>query len=752
MRRAAASIAGALSATDFGCCLFLIAIPLVMSAVNASWMYTSIGWLDPWYNVAYFLHYSDPTFLNSYYKIARLSWIIPGFITYKSFQPIVANYILHMGCLLISVVFFFFTVSRLFGRAIAFTTSACFAVFAPFHGSGGWDYQNTPAGAYYILAFYLLTSAVQSKDMRIRLFGAGAAYAAAGHATVAFINMAPILAAHFFVLWHRQFSRLPSRRTILRTVFWCLFGGIVVTVTLALINVAVGRDFIFFKVLLSIVISRVQDSQGQAQWWLPWSSNWYLQLPSVQYMAPIVAVLVGCTASIILATIRPRGNANAIAVSLQAEFVFSAAVWIIWQSLGQVALEPDYFAYPLYPIMFFALAGLAATWLPIGEGPSASIPFCLAIAIAGIFSLSIGPVGSDLFQLVGQHADWAIILSAFSFVALFAASMGQRVLIAVSGLCFFASNALGVAAIEYYESNRHGGAAAGKYEVYAYEDQCSDRAGAFSALIDANRFLMRFVANSQEMFVWWDKDETLSDKWRCTLQIPEFASSMTSFGLQYLASPWDGMPGSSELPRNSISVVSEVNKLAVVTANVTNVDRLIARFNQNGVALTVQGQTIIRTSLFAFNLYVLGLAPGIAPKPPERKLGPLLFPVALSELEAWNGGNAAATPDGLTLVTAVPQWTYSLSGLLFAERPIEGPVVVHLRLHVSLGAVGIVVSAAGETSDLTKEVVVNSSAQSQVVDIDIPDARAAGSLIFRNVSPRGESRAVIQAIEVYRPD
>src|SRR6476619_4563752 len=79
-------------------CVLLAAIPIVMSIVNSEWLYTPIGYLDPWVNVGYFLHYTDPEFGAGYYKAARLSWIIPGFLAYHVFQPIAASYLLHVTC------------------------------------------------------------------------------------------------------------------------------------------------------------------------------------------------------------------------------------------------------------------------------------------------------------------------------------------------------------------------------------------------------------------------------------------------------------------------------------------------------------------------------------------------------------------------------------------------------------------------------------------------------------------------------
>ena len=42
------------------------------------------------------------------------------------------------------------------------------------------------------------------------------------------------------------------------------------------------------------------------------------------------------------------------------------------------------------------------------------------------------------------------------------------------------------------------------------------------------------------------------------------------------------------------------------------------------------------------------------------------------------------------------------------------------------------------------------SEETQVIDIEIPEASKSGMLIFRNASPSGASQAIIQAIKVYR--
>jgi hypothetical protein len=585
-------IAAALHAIHFRNCLLLAAIPIIMSAINASWIYTFIGYLDPWVNVGYFLHYADPTYIPMDYKIARLSWIIPGFIAHHLFQPLVASYLLHMGCLLLSVIFFYLTVARLFDSVIAFSTAVCFVVFVPFHSSGGWDYQNAPAGAYYIIAFYLVTRAVMSKDMRLPLIGAGVAYAAAIHATVGFVNMLPVLAAHFFVLHRQQCGKLPSWNTVLQASFCVLLGGIALTLMLGLINVAIGREFWFFKVLLDIVMSRVLDSRGQAAWWLPWSSKWYMEPYYLEYCSFLFAVLVGCASSATAAIVQKR--INPIALSLQAEYCFAGLLWIIWQSMGQVALEPDHFAYPLYPVMFFGVAGIAATWHPVEHAKRTAIAFYLLVSAIAVTSLSFPFVSDALLPWAQPHFQLVLILSILIALGLFAISRARPAASAVAVFAFATAN--GVAAGE-----------AGQLSAYRFDDICKDRASETGALVTSSLFLNNFVPYPEKMFVWWDRNEILHSPSGCELSETYFGLSMANIGMQYLAPPYTGMPEPEEIAANYHSaLLDSTNALAVPTADYRNIEHLIASFDKAGVPLEIRGKAKIRTAQFNFDLYVLG--------------------------------------------------------------------------------------------------------------------------------------------------
>src|SRR5581483_3317610 len=161
--------------------LVLVAMPLILAMVHRDWLYTQIGYLDPWFNVGLFLHYSDPTFLAGHYKESRLSWIAPGFVLYRVVGPWAANMTLHLGALIVATVFLYLSLVRLVARQTALIIATLLTFYVPFLGSGGWDYQTTPSGAYYAVTLYCVTRAAEAILSPLWLFLSGIAFAATLH-------------------------------------------------------------------------------------------------------------------------------------------------------------------------------------------------------------------------------------------------------------------------------------------------------------------------------------------------------------------------------------------------------------------------------------------------------------------------------------------------------------------------------------------------------------------------------------------
>jgi hypothetical protein len=574
--------------------LVLLLTPIILSLINDSWLYTEIGTLDPWYNVAYFLHYNDPNFLNWYYKIARLPWIIPGYVAYSVFTPVVANYILHVGALVLSALALYSGIRRLFGVDVAFLTAALLTVYVPFHGSGGWDYQTTPSGAYYLLTFAILTHTALTRERRGRLlFLSGVTYGATLHANVIFINMAPILALHFLTTLIARTSDWPSWREILRYVLLAALGILVVTVLLGLINLAVGRDFIFFKVLFNIVVSYVADTSHEKSWWVPWSDLWFLSPIALSYLSiPFCVLLAGI--GVLAAAVNRRFRFDAVALSLVAQYVFVAMMWVFWQSMGHVALIPSYFAYPLIPPMFCAIGGMAAMLVKRCSRSSGGTTIYVLVAVAVAAPLAIGPFAN---MLAPRPVLSFILISVPTLAAVLILIFVRNRPIWMAGVAILFGIANYAGAVEND----------GSQQGYAYSDVCRYRHQYFEALIAADRFLSasadsRDVGNGQ-VYVWWDAGEWSKVKPACTELVTNFAMSMTSFGWNYLATPWDGMPAAAALPDSTLRSLPDDVHIAVPTANYSTVEALIQRFRAVGVDLSLDGK--LRLNMPPLYLYVL---------------------------------------------------------------------------------------------------------------------------------------------------
>src|SRR5581483_8978097 len=265
-----------------------LAIPLGFALIQRDWLYTPIGNLDPWYNVGFFLHYTDPAFYADHYKGSRLSWLAPGFALYSIFTPRLANFILHVGALVTATSFVYLTLARLVGREVAFIVGVLLTFYFPFYGVGGWDYQTTPSGAYYALTLYSLTRAAQSDCPNNWLIAAGAAFAATFHADIIFINLVPVLIAHYFVVGpaHR------SWRDAITAGLFTLSGFVGLTSILCVVAWSTGRSFLFFWPIVEIVFRYVGDPSNMSAWWQPWSSLWFLSPGALGFLAIPTATLL----------------------------------------------------------------------------------------------------------------------------------------------------------------------------------------------------------------------------------------------------------------------------------------------------------------------------------------------------------------------------------------------------------------------------------------------------------------------------
>lgn len=419
-------MASALRSPNFVPIATLIVMPLIMALFSREWLYTEIGYLDPWYNVGFFLFYHDPTFLADHYKLQRLPWILPGWLLYHVFGPLIGNFVLHVGVLVVSTVFVYLTLARLVARQSAFLVAAFLTVYIPFHGAGGWDYQAAGSAAYYAVTLYLIVRAAQAEDPRNHVVAAGVAYAAALFTTIQLVNLLPALVALYFVAGAQSRTR-SGLRTVL---VYGLLGFVGLTVALCVVNMAVGRGPLFFWPLLKIVLERVADPTGQKPWLLPWSAFFVppsgfinLVFPAVTLMASLLRLLSSLAGSRRLGPVRTW---------LLGQYVFLGLLWILWQQLGHTALWPGIFAHILIIPAFLALGGL----LGGQSGRASTVPMVLLAATLSLAFVPAfqGAVGEGVVVVARElmsETTGVVILAAIA-VAIILAALFVRGLVSVA--------------------------------------------------------------------------------------------------------------------------------------------------------------------------------------------------------------------------------------------------------------------------------------------------------------------------------
>ena len=445
--------------------------------------------------------YLDPDYLPEDYKLARLPWILAGFLAHSALPPVAAAYVLH-GVFLCATslalfVGLFITLRR---PALAAVLTLCLGFYAPAHGSGGWDYHNTAANALYLATFALLALPSTIDGNRILLASAGAMAALALHTNILFVNFLPALALVYGWSVRLRTDRVPSVRVLLGRGAWCLLGAVLVTLVLGWINWHVGRRFLFFGFLADIVVRFVADPRYVEMFHQPWSSGWvwtarYLSLPAAVFAAGVAATMA--------LRRRTADVADRLASALIWQFLMMVPVWIAWQSAGQDALDVDYFAYVLLPSCFIALAGLLSPHWPAWCERHWLVTILATWVLLGAYLVVEGIPGAN-------RADG--LVAPFSFVAICLLLFSALAVVLWRPSVTSVAILIGVFAF----SNR---LVAGAQQDYWVSDRCKVQQQVYAAIVDAASWLIKTDPLYGRVRIWFDENEVIQPIEGCPIRV-----------------------------------------------------------------------------------------------------------------------------------------------------------------------------------------------------------------------------------------
>ena len=345
----------------------LLAAAALVAAGNDNFGFDPPGYLDSFFYVAYFWHYTEHLpFLEEYYKISRLPWVLAGFAAHSLAGAIAGTYLLVWTTMAGGAAAMYLLVRDATGhRLIAAVVASAWACCTSAHGPGGFNYHVAAAAASYVGACWSILRAAQTGSWRSAAVG-GALFACAVHTHLFFVAFTPLL-----TLFHLATGSdpLPLRlKRLGRDAALAVGGGIAITGALAAVNGLTGGRWLFFMPQVEYTLWLSRGSNNTA--WVADPARW--ASGALYLVIPVLFLLAG------LAALGSRRDPNRhLLRGLVAQGWLALGILAYFQLVRrQTLLDHDYQAFSLYVHAFPSLAAaLAAGARATGSaiGPIAGI-------------------------------------------------------------------------------------------------------------------------------------------------------------------------------------------------------------------------------------------------------------------------------------------------------------------------------------------------------------------------------------------
>jgi predicted outer membrane lipoprotein len=443
----------------------------------------------------------------------------------------------------------YFALRLTFGRLPALIAGIFIAGSTFMYANGGADYHNTLAGVFYCLSMLFCAHYAQRQFSSRHLTVMGTAIALTVHTNVVFLNLAPILLAQYLLAYRINQAKFPP---LIPVVLSIVSGALGITILLGLMNFIVGRQFLFFVQQFRIVSYFLADSSRQQVWWQPWSSFWFLNYP---YMGLFFAGTLLSAATLAIAVPRrSRSPRYASASLISVAYLCAAFIWAFWQSVGQTALEPLYFAFPLGLLLAAALAAMVAIMVEREMEPLALTLFAVCFAVMTI----IGVHEADAVDKAIGGLSWPLAIRVTIAFSTALACLGllrwSLWFWPIAGLALAAANALAV-------SDKAAFAAS----------SCTLNRDAYELVLDAGSALRKIRVPRTKIFLFSDYGEELVLGEGCEQRhalLSGVNDAIVAYGeFQYAAPAWSQKTLETLEPERWREMVTTHGAIAFLTYN-----------------------------------------------------------------------------------------------------------------------------------------------------------------------------------------
>ena len=343
------SLRAAVAGTPFD--VFIILLAPVVVLLGNPLLFNQPGYIDPWIYHFFFRHLAalKHLFPATYYG-SRLGWLLPGYLVYHVFPPLLASYVLHLGVAYTALFSEYFILRALIHRRAALLGALLLSAYPYFWDAVGWDYVDGAGIAYYLLALALLIYAASSRKAWA-LFAAGAACAGMVYTNVFTVIFCPTFpAAYLFFGGSRTLKQWF--RALLR--FTIRFGAAIVAVTAfcGVINYFLDGHLWFY----GPSVAYMNMSVGAVS---PWKEPNYSWLQHDYWLLfPALAAMPAALTFVLKAFRRPLRFERAL-YFLAVVYFYSVGLMIWLEMRGRSLFEFRYYVSYLIPMAALVLGAVA---------------------------------------------------------------------------------------------------------------------------------------------------------------------------------------------------------------------------------------------------------------------------------------------------------------------------------------------------------------------------------------------------------
>jgi hypothetical protein len=538
--------------------MVLAILPVILVAVDRTWIYPRPDMVDPWMYISYFL---DPQLQAARFPGAyhgeRLPIILPGALAFSLFPAATAIVVLHFALYYLAVFSLYAALACLFCRATALLTSVLCGTYAMFLTAMGQTHADSFGIGYALLTTAFLAAGLRGQRWHLPMFLAGGSSALFLFTNIAYAPVC-ILFAWLVCTVPRDCAKKP---------FWTacvsVASGFALATSLMCIAGAMldGQPW-FFLTSLQMATTRWNYYCADPGFEWIWHA-WWLVTPML--------VAVGGMGVLWM----HRADASRTATTARVvwgAFILVLALLALLESFALVRyLQFSFYASLLIPPMFLAIGAMMAIVVKQWE--------TTAIGLAVVITVLMGVLA--VASVKSNWLGWAFItagIGLFLMCMYFQLKEPARHLLKAPMLttCFGALNILiGVEYERFLDAwpleRRHVKAVEfiGRWDDESMDGQI-DRARVIQFVADIFEFL-KPIDREKSIRLWYSVEEPLGSvftavastfMWDQRFVTPAFPS-LRAFGMRWPLSGIDRLVILSDSKRN---VQNELNSVMLFTA------------------------------------------------------------------------------------------------------------------------------------------------------------------------------------------